>query len=112
MPLVDTRRPLVFTAAIVTTYAIIGIGLGPLASYIPGLFATRYRYTGTALAYNLGGILGGGIPPVISPALNTSYGSWAVGLMMCGLALASLLSTLALGGTADNPLNPVAAVGR
>jgi MFS family permease len=108
MPLVDTRRPLVFTAAVVVTYAIIGIGLGPLASYIPGLFATRYRYTGTALSYNVGGILGGGIPPVVSPALVTSYGSWAVGLMMCALAVASLLSTVALGGTPDNRLNAVA----
>lgn len=105
LPLIDTRRPLVFTAAIVVTYAIIGIGLGPLASWMPGLFPIRYRYTGTALAHNIGGILGGGIPPVISPSLLNSYGSWAVGLMMGAVAVASLLSTIALGGRADNRLD-------
>jgi metabolite-proton symporter len=105
LPLIDTRRPLVFTAAIAVTYAIIGIGLGPLASWMPGLFPTRYRYTGTALAHNLGGILGGGIPPVISPALLTSYGSWAVGLMMGGMAVISLAAMLALRRSADNRLN-------
>jgi len=97
LPLIETRRPVVFTLAIAVTYAIIGVAMGPLASYLPEIFATRYRYTGTALSYNIGGILGGGIPPVISPALLNSFGSWSVGLMMCGLALLSLLSLVALG---------------
>ncbi len=41
--------------------------------------------------------MGGGIPPVISPALLNSVGSWAVGLMMCGLTVLSLVSIVALG---------------
>jgi MFS family permease len=97
LPLIETRRPVVFTIAIAVTYAIIGVATGPLAAYLPGLFAARYRYTGTALSYNIGGILGGGIPPVISPALLNSYGSAAVGLMMCALAALSLVSIVALG---------------
>jgi MFS family permease len=96
LPLIDTHRPVVFTVAIAVTYAIIGVATGPLAAYLPGLFAERYRYTGTALSYNIGGILGGGIPPVISPALLNSHGSWAVGLMMCALAVLSLASIVAL----------------
>lgn len=97
MPLIDSRRPVVFTLAIVVTYAIIGIAMGPLASYLPGIFAARYRYTGTALSYNLGGILGGAIPPVISPALLNSFGSWAVGVMMGGFAALGLICILLLG---------------
>ena len=72
------------------TYAIIGIAMGPLASYIPGLVPARYRFTGVALSYNLGGIIGGALPPVVSPALLASFGSWAIGLMMGCLALFSL----------------------
>lgn len=104
-PLIDTRRPGVFTIAIAATYAITGIAMGPIASYLPGLFATRYRYTGTALAYNIGGVLGGALPPVISPALVSSYGSWAVGAMMAGVGAASLLSALLLTGVPDSRLN-------
>ena len=97
LPLIDTRRPAVFTAAIIVTYAIIGIAMGPLASYIPGLFPARYRFTGAALSYNLGGIIGGAVPPVVSPALLASFGSWAVGLMMGCLALVSLVCVVLLG---------------
>ncbi len=96
-PLIETRRPLVFVAAIALTYAIIGIAMGPLASYIPQLFAARYRFTGAALAYNLGGILGGGVPPVISPILLNSFGSWSVGLMMGCLELISVGCVVLLG---------------
>lgn len=108
MPLVDTRRPMVFTLAIVVTYAIIGTSMGPLASYLPAIFATRYRYTGTAVSYNIGGILGGGIPPVISPALLNAFGAWAVGLMMGALALISLVSVVLLGAATDSRLDPAA----
>jgi len=97
LPLIETRRPVVFTLAIAVTYAIIGVATGPLAAYLPGIFTSSHRYTGTAMSYNIGGILGGGIPPVVSPALLSSFGSWAVGLMMCGLAALSLVSLIALG---------------
>lgn len=96
LPLIDTRRPVALTAAIVVTYSIIGIAMGPLASYIPAHFAARYRYTGAALSYNFGGILGGGLPPVISPILLNQYGSWAVGAMMGCLAMMSLACLIGL----------------
>lgn len=91
LPLIDSGRPAIFTLAIVTTYAVIGIAMGPIATYLPELFAARYRYTGTAIAHNIGGILGGGIPPVLSPALLSSFGTWAIGLMMGALALVSVV---------------------
>ncbi len=90
LPLLETRNDIVFTAAIMVTYAIIGIALGPLASFIPETFATRYRYTGAGLSHNVGGIIGGAIPPVISEYLLATFGSWAIGVMLGGLALLSL----------------------
>ena len=68
LPLIDTRNPVLFGVAIVGTFGIIGISSGPIAAFLPLVFPTRYRYTGTGLAYNLGGIVGGAIPPVISPS--------------------------------------------
>jgi hypothetical protein len=59
--------------------AIAAIGFGPIAAFIPELFATRYRYSGSALAMNIAGVVGGAAPPLIAGALRVTYGSWAVG---------------------------------
>jgi len=103
MPLMDTRDPVLFGVAIVVTYAILGVLIGPLGSFIPETFATRYRYTGAGLAFNAGGIIGGAVPPMLAEALEASAGSWAVGLMMATLILVSLGCTAllpeTLGGT-------------
>ena len=53
IPLMDTGNPIYYAVAIVTLYAVASIAFGPIAAFIPELFATRYRYTGTALTLNL-----------------------------------------------------------
>jgi fucose permease len=63
------------------------------------LFATRYRYTGSALAVNFGGIVGGAVPPLIAGTLLAAYGSWAVGLMLASLVGISLVCTYLLPET-------------
>ncbi len=63
LPLLDTGSPVLFAVGIAGTFAILGISYGPMASFIPEAFKTRFRYTGSGLAFNLGGILGGAIPP-------------------------------------------------
>ena len=57
IPLIDTANPVLFTAAIVGTYAIAAFAYAPMPSFVPELFATRYRYTGAGLALNLAGII-------------------------------------------------------
>ena len=91
VPLIDTRDPVLFGLAIVGAYAITGVSSGPTASFIPEIFATRYRYTGAALSYNIGAILGGAVPPVVAAALLASFGSFAIGVMMAVSALVSLV---------------------
>nr|WP_243841306.1 MFS transporter [Mycobacterium sp. DL592] len=100
-PLIETRNHLLFAVAIIVTYAIIGIAMGPLASFIPETFALAYRYTGAGLAHNIGGIIGGGVPPVISEYLLDSYGSWSIAVMLAGLALTSLVCVRLLKETAE-----------
>lgn len=102
MPLIDSGDPAFFAVAISGVYATAAAGFGPVAALVPELFATRYRYTGTALAVNLGGIAGGAVPPLIAGSLMVAYGSWAVGLMMTILVATSLVCTYLLpetGGT-------------
>lgn len=99
-PMIQSGDPVRYGIAIVGTYAIIGIMMGPMAAFIPEIFATRYRYSGAAFSYNIGGILGGALPPVLSPMLLASYGSWAITAVMSGFAVLCLASVLLLGETA------------
>ena len=80
-------------------FAINGLGSGPTGAFIPELFATRYRYSGSALAVNLAGVLGGAVPPLIAGTLLATYGSWSIGVMLAVLALTSLVCTYLLPET-------------
>jgi MFS family permease len=93
IPLMDTGKPWLYAVAIVGMYAVASIGSGPTAAFIPELFATRYRYSGSALGVNLAGVVGGALPPLIAGTLLATYGSWAISLMLAALALASLACT-------------------
>lgn len=85
-----------FGVALAGMLGVYGIAYGPVGAYLPELFATEYRYTGAGVAYNLGGILGGAIAPMVAAAIAAVHGPMAVGVLLAGLALLSLLSTAAL----------------
>ncbi|OBF27620.1 MFS transporter [Mycobacterium sp. ACS4331] len=99
-PLVETGSQVVFGVAIVATYALIGVCMGPMAAFLPEIFAPQYRYSGAALSHTLGAVIGGALPPVISPMLLNSYGGGALAVMMGALATVSLVSVFALPETA------------
>ncbi len=99
MPLIDSGDRTWFAVAILGVYAIAAAGFGPVVALLPELFATRYRYTGTALSINLAGIAGGAAPPLVAGTLMAVYGSWAVGVMMAALVAVSLVCTYLLPET-------------
>ena len=104
MPLMDTRNHLLYAVAVVGMFAIAGVGSGPTGAFIPELFATRYRYSGSALAVNLAGVLGGAVPPLVAGTLLTTYGSWSIGVMLGAFAFASLVCTYLLPETKGTAL--------
>ncbi|MBO0879264.1 MAG: MHS family MFS transporter [Mycobacterium sp.] len=104
LPLVDTGKPICYAVATVSTLAAAGIAFGPTAAFVPELFATRYRYSGAALATNLAGIAGGALPPLTAGALQATYGSKAIGLMLATIAAASLVCTYLLPETTGTTL--------
>jgi metabolite-proton symporter len=113
IPLIDTGKPVWYGVAIVGTFAVAGIGSGPTGAFIPELFATRYRYSGSALSINLAGVIGGALPPLIAGSLLATYGSWSIGAMLAVLASASLVCTYLLPETKDTALRtatPVSSV--
>jgi metabolite-proton symporter len=114
IPLIDSGKPVLYAVAIVGMFAINGIGSGPTGAFIPELFATRYRYSGSALAVNLAGVVGGAIPPLIAGTLAATYGSWSIGVMLAALMLISLVCTYLLPETKGTTLRtsePVSSVG-
>lgn len=95
LPMVQTGNRTYFAVAALGSYAIVGVVMSPLTALIPTVFAVRNRYTGAALSNNLGAIVGGALPPVLSPLLM-EHGSGAVTALMAGLSLVSLLCVLLL----------------
>jgi hypothetical protein len=75
---------------------VMGFVYGPLGAFLPSLFPTRVRYSGTSLAFNVGGILGGGLAPMIAAALSEKGGLVPVGVYLAGAALVSLAALLPL----------------
>ena len=103
-PLLDTHSPVAFAVAVIVTLGLQGIGYGPIGAFLPETFPTRYRYTGAGMSYNLAAIVGGGITPLVSAPLAAAFGSFTIGVLLCGLALLSLCCTAALPETKDRDL--------
>lgn len=83
---------------------LMGMTFGPLGALLPELFPTRLRYTGAAVAYNLGGILGASLAPYIAQRLAEDLGLAWVGYYISAAALISFLSVLSMRETADAEL--------
>ncbi len=103
-PLLDTRSAMAFTVGVVVTLGLMGLCYGPIGAFLPETFPTRYRYTGTGMSFNLAGILGGAMPPLVAAPLAAAFGSWAIGVLLCALSLLSLFCTKALTETKDRDL--------
>ena len=73
-----------------------GFTYGPLGAFLPSLFPARVRYTGASMAFNLGGILGGGLTPLIAQQIAGEAGLNPVGWYLAAAAGVSLVGLLAL----------------
>ena len=102
--MLDTGTPLAFATGLTVTMVIFAIAYGPAGSYLPELFRAKYRYTGAGLGYNLAGVLGGAIPPLLAPGLAASFGSIAIGIMMALMGVLSLICVSALRETSNTAL--------
>ena len=86
--LLDTKEPVLIWLAIV-----LGVNVGhdlmygPQAAYFSELFATRMRYTGASVGYQLASVFGGGFAPLIAVALLAAGGDdpYLVALYMMGM---------------------------
>lgn len=107
-PMIESGGALAMLLGVIALQAGIGLAYGPLGAYLPELFATRFRYTGAGLAYNLGTVLGGALTPIIAAQLIESFGPHAVGIYtaaLCGVSLIALRLSEETREAATNPGN-------
>ena len=90
--------PMIGTGAVIPIFVILSLALflmgfvyGPLGAYLPALFPTQLRYTGASFAFNLGGIIGGALAPIVATWLIAVQGVGLVGLYMSAAAAISLV---------------------
>ena len=70
---------------------------GPVGSFLPTLFPPLLRYSGMSFAFNMAGILGGGLTPLFAQGLTMHYGLEAVGYYLAATAALSFLGVLLAG---------------
>ena len=92
--LLDTREPMLITVSICVAVTLWALMYGPLAAFISELFPVRVGYSGVSLGFQLAGIFGGGLAPLIATALLRQFHTpMAVAVYVAG---ALILTTVAV----------------
>jgi len=103
-PLLDTGSPVAFLIGVTGTLVLYGVAYGPTGALLPEMFRARFRYTGAGLSYNLAGILGGAIPPLLAAQIVSTHASIWVGVMLAVLSAISVACALAISETKDRDI--------
>jgi signal transduction histidine kinase/predicted MFS family arabinose efflux permease len=91
-PMLGSGSALVVFLFLAFSLLVMGFVNGPLGAWLPSLFPPRVRYSGTSIAFNIGGIIGGAFSPMISQALAEGSGLPAVGFYLAITGGISLLA--------------------
>lgn len=114
-PLLDTGRPAIIITAVVVALATHAAMYGPQAAFIAELFGTRLRYSGASMGYQIAGIIGGALAPIIAIQLVSAPGSslavsWyvlaIVVITLIGLAFAPETSRIDIHAKTPTPVVP------
>lgn len=111
-PMVDSGSTALLTVALVLGQAVLHpLMYGPLAALYTELFATRSRYTGASLGYQIAG-LGAGLAPLVFAQLDSASGGGGttmISVVIAACCLLTVLCVLALRETSREDLTSVAA---
>ncbi len=98
--LLNTGNPILIALAFSVGMIIFAMLFGPMGAFLPELYGTRLRYSGAAVSYNLGGVIGGGLGPTIASQLLILTGvSWSISLYMLLMAVIGFVSVFFLSET-------------
>jgi MFS family permease len=92
-PLLRNGSTPVIVLAVVIALVTHAAMYGPQAAFIAELFTTELRYSGASMGYQLAGVLGGGIAPIVAIALVRATGtSSAVSVYVLAMVLLTLVA--------------------
>jgi MFS family permease len=94
--LVDTGSTGLALVAVSVAAVVQGIMAGAQGGLFTDAFAVHVRYSGISIGYQLGGMIGGAVTPLVATALQQAGGSILVALYLTALCLASLVAAIAL----------------
>jgi MFS family permease len=97
-PMLGSGSLAIIFAFLAIALLLMGFVYGPLGAWLPGLFPARVRYTGASMAFNVGGILGGALAPILAQTLAARGGLPLVGAYLGGAAAISLIALAPLRG--------------
>ncbi|WP_338051599.1 MFS transporter [Pseudonocardia acidicola] len=91
------------TGLALLAFAVAAIVQGVMAGAQGGLFTeifdVRFRYSGISIAYQVGGMIGGAVTPIVATALFGTYGSSTpIAVYVMALSLISFVTVLGLRG--------------
>ncbi|HZL74484.1 MAG TPA: MFS transporter [Propionibacteriaceae bacterium] len=91
----DTGQFALIVLAVVVALVFHAAMYGPQAAFISEMFPTRVRYTGASMGYQLAGIIGGALAPIISVALLDRFDtSIAVSVYAVAMLLVTIICVL------------------
>jgi metabolite-proton symporter len=109
-PLLSTGSTLVIVFATVVALLTHAAMYGPQAAFIAELFSTELRYSGASMGYQIAGVLGGAVAPIISIALVEAYGTpYAVSVYVLAMVVVTLVALAFAPETAHADLRTLAA---
>ncbi|WP_199431998.1 MFS transporter [Qaidamihabitans albus] len=102
--LVNTGNIALALLAFVVAAMVQGVMAGAQGGLLSGAFDVVVRYSGISIAYQMGGMIGGAVTPIVATALFATYeSSTPVALYVMGLSLVSLLAVLGIRAGAREP---------
>lgn len=73
---------------------VMGLVYGPLSGFLAALYPVEVRYSGAAIAFTLGGIVGGALTPIAAQAMAGAGQIGRVGWLLSASGLATLAGVL------------------
>jgi MHS family shikimate/dehydroshikimate transporter-like MFS transporter len=97
--LINTGNPALIILALVLMFNAANSGYAVIASFFSEQFPTKYRYSGVSFCYHLGGVLSGGLAPILASTMLVLYkgiNAWpyiaAIGLTYTIISLITILA--------------------
>jgi MFS family permease len=90
-PGLQSGSSLMVFATLSTALFTMGFVYGPLGGWLSSLYPVNVRYSGVSVAFNVGGILGGAVTPLLAKQLSNAGRGDSIGMLLVAAGLLTVL---------------------